>query len=99
MITVTLGCSASVNTPLGIALLNGVAPVGDLGGADCNPNHVRVGTCCFRYTFSDVQRFAALVRSYFRDPTLRAFVPLCKSEMSHVPKYKNALQFRSAGHR
>ena len=36
---------------------------------------------------------------YLRDPALRAFVPLWKSEMTHVPKHKNALQFRSAGHR
>jgi hypothetical protein len=38
-------------------------PAGYLGGAVGNPNHPPVGTCCFLYPFSDVQRFAARARS------------------------------------
>jgi hypothetical protein len=114
MITVTLGCSASVNTPLGIALLNGVALCGIRLAPPRRYRSYRLAisavpfaiqtTCLsalavFGILFPTYNASLLWLGVYLRDPALRAFVPLCKSEMIHVPKYKNALQFRSAGHR
>src|SRR5882724_12570324 len=113
MNTVTLGHSASVNqstwhrpAPLSRALRHSACPspvpsflpVGDLGSAVCNPTTCLSALAVFGILFPTYNTSLLWLGVYPREPELRAFVPLCKSEMIHVPKYKNALQFRSAGH-